>query len=166
MSFLRSKYCLWSYLISKHQSVCMQNTIKLIRHVILTTTAPKQHRNTAQKETDRVVQGTDSCALPSVDLHQLPAAIALDSGALLVIYKPKHTKSAICALTRMHTNQPKGEERRYLLCGVVVYILSRPLAVERRASISNQTPLCPTNSAMSTRASQKSEGEGGGKGLT
>ena len=52
-------------------------------------------------------------------------------------------------------------ERRYLLCRVAVYTLSRPLTVERRASISNQTPLCPTNSGMSTRASQKSEGEGG-----
>ena len=81
MSFLRSKYCLWSYLISKHQSVCMQNTIKLIRHVTLTTTTPKQHRNTAQKDTDRVVQGTDSCALPSVDLHQLPAALRRHSEA-------------------------------------------------------------------------------------
>ena len=130
----------------------------------------RQHQNSTetqhQKDTEEVIQRTNSCALPSVDLHQLPAAIALDSGALLVIYKPKHTKSAICALTRMHTNQPKGEERRYLLCGVAVYILSRPLAVERRASISNQTPLCPTNSAMSTRASHKSEVEGEGNGLT
>ena len=47
------------------------------------------------------------------------------------------------------------------MCRVAVYTLSRPLTVERRASISNQTPLCPTNSGMSTRASQKSEGEGG-----
>ena len=52
-------------------------------------------------------------------------------------------------------------ERRYLLCRVAVYALSRPLTVERRASISNQTPLCPTNSGMSTQASQKGEGEGG-----
>ena len=61
----------------------MQNTIKLIRHVKLTTTTPKQHRNTAQKDTDRVVQGTDSCALPSVDLHQLPAALRRHSEACL-----------------------------------------------------------------------------------
>ena len=125
MSFLRSKYCLWSYLISKHQSVCMQNTIKLIRHVILTTTAPKQHRNTAQKETDRVVQGTDSCALPSVDLHQLPAAIALEFGALLAICQPKQTKSAICAFTRMCADQAKQQNQARVTLPTVVHTPSR-----------------------------------------
>ena len=130
----------------------------------------RQHQNSTetqhQKDTEEVIQRANSCALPSDDLHQLPSAIALDFGALLAICQPKQTKSAICAITRMCADQGKQQNQARVTLPTAVHTPSRLPAVGDRVVTTNQTPLCPTNSGMSTRASQKSEGEGGGKGLT
>ena len=89
----------------------------------------RQHQDSTetqhQKDTEEVIQRTNSCALPSVDLHQLPAASALDFGALLAICQPKQTKSAICAFTRMCADQAKQQNQARVTLPTVVHTPSR-----------------------------------------
>ena len=128
------------------------------------TTAPTSSTQPTQTEH---CQHTDCrCAESPIVIFQPPDKLQRQSDALLVIYEPKHTKSAICAFTRMHTNQPKREERQHLLYGVDVYVPLRPAVAKPRTVVASRVHLCPTNSAMSTRASQKSEVEGEGNDLT
>ena len=106
-------------------------------------------------------EGDCRCSESPVFICQSPDELRRQSDAFLVIYKPKHTQSAICAFTRMRTNQPKREERQHLLCGVAVYVPTKLIAATSRTATSNQIPSCTKNSATSIRASKKSEGEGG-----
>ena len=122
----------------------------------------KQHST----DTHRAQQTDCRCSESPVFIWRSPNELRRQSDAFLVIYKPKHTQSAICAFTRMHTNQPKREERQHLLCGVAVYVPTKLSAAKPRTVTTNQIPSCTTNSAISIRASQKSERVSGEKGLT
>jgi hypothetical protein len=101
------EHCLESFLNSKHCSVHKHDISNFIRSVTPTTTTPKQHRNTAQKDTDKVVRGTDSCAESSCALCRPVSTSSRQYEALVFVCNEKQSKSAICTLTRMYTNQPK-----------------------------------------------------------
>ena len=139
-------------------------------HIRAYTHSQRTPHNSTDKQHSTDTNGaqhTDCrCAESPIVIFQPPDKLQRQSDALLVIYEPKHTKSAICAFTRMHTNQPKREERQHLLYGVDVYVPLRPDVAKPRTVVASRVHLCPTNSAMSTRASQKSEVEGEGNDPT
>jgi len=95
-------------------------------HIRAYTHSQRTPHNSTDKQHSTDTNGaqhTDCrCAESPIVIFQPPDKLQRQSDALLVIYEPKHTKSAICAFTRMHTNQPKREERQHLLYGVDVYV--------------------------------------------
>ena len=111
----------------------------------------RQHQNSTetqhQKDTEEVIQRTNSCALPSVDLHQLPTAVALGFGALMAICQPKQTKSAICAITRMCADQGKQQNQARMTLPTVVHTPSRLPAVGDQVVTINRVHCRPTNNA-------------------
>ena len=96
-----------SCLNSKHCSIHIHDISNYIRSVTSTTTTPKQHRNTSQKDTDRVVHDTDSCAESCCVRCRPVSTSSRQYEALTFVYKERQSKSAICTLTRMYTKQPK-----------------------------------------------------------
>ena len=119
----------------------------------------RQHQNNTetqhQKDTEEVIERTNSCALPSFDLHQLPTAVALGFGALMAIYQPKQTKSAICAFTRMCVDQGKQQNQARMTLPTAVHTPLRLPAVGDQVVTTNRVHCCPTDNGMSTRVSKR-----------
>ena len=131
MTFLRSRYCLWSYLISKHQSVCMQNIIKLIRYATLTTETSQQHR---QATLNRHTQSTTAGLIAGVRSHQSSSVNHPTSsgGNLMLSWQStnRKTHNQLSVRSRGCIKISPREERQHLLCGVAVYVPTKLIAAK------------------------------------
>ena len=105
-----------------------------------TTTTPKHHGDTTTTRHRQGDSAYNSCALPSSDLHQLSAAVTLNSSTLLAICQPKQIESAICgcAFTRMCGDQRETQNQVRVTIPTAVYAPSRLPAAERQKIRSSQ----------------------------
>ena len=149
---------------SVHYTYKTYQTAYIVQHL------RRHHQNSTetqqQKDTNCVIETT--CGWPgSTYVHRwLVSKFSQWCDTLFYICTTKQTIWAICALTIVHADENKQENQARVTLPIAVNIPPRLPAAEDRVIVAKRVHLCPMNSKISIRSSQKSEVEGIGKGLT